>query len=68
MLADSEDELHEAALKIGMKKAWFQDGDTHTMPHYDLVESRRKWAIKNGAVEIDRKQLCEMIEKYKHKQ
>ena len=65
LLADSEDELHDFAAKIGMKRSWFQDGDTHTMPHYDLVASRRKLAVKNGAIEIDRKQLCERIENYK---
>lgn len=65
MLADNENELHELAAKIGMKRSWFQDGDTHTMPHYDLVESKRKLAIKNGAIEIDRNQLIQMIKNYK---
>lgn len=66
MLADTEEELHEMALKIGMKRGWFQDGETHTMPHYDLVESRRILAIKNGAIEINRNQLIEMLKKYKN--
>ncbi len=65
LLADTEDELHEFAAKIGMKRSWFQSGDMASMPHYDLVASRRKWAVKIGAIEIDRKQLCEMIKKYR---
>lgn len=65
LLADTEEELHEMALSIGMKRAWFQDGDTHTMPHYDLVASKRKLAVAKGTIEIDRKQLCQMIERRK---
>lgn len=65
LVADSENELHEFAAKIGMKRGWFQDGDTHTMPHYDLIARRRKAAVKIGAIEIDRSQLVEMIHKYK---
>lgn len=56
LLADTEEELHAMAESIGMKRSWFQDGDSHSMPHYDLVESRRKKAIANGAIEINRKQ------------
>jgi hypothetical protein len=65
LTADTEEELHAMALSIGLKRAWFQDGEKHTMPHYDLVASKRKKAIKKGAIEIDRKQMCEMISNYK---
>jgi hypothetical protein len=43
-------ELHEFAARIGMKRAWFQDG---RHPHYDLNESRRAKAVKLGATETD---------------
>lgn len=45
-----EDKLHEIAAKIGMRREWFQD---KSLPHYDLVPTRRAMAILEGAVETD---------------
>lgn len=64
LLADSVEELHEFAAKLGMKRSWFQMSRMG-LPHYDLVASRRAKAVKLGAIEINRNQLCEMIEKLK---
>jgi len=47
--ADSLEELHEFADKIGMKRSWFQDHKR--LPHYDLVPIRRAKALEMGAVE-----------------
>lgn len=49
MFADTLDELHAMADKIGMKRSWFQD---KRMPHYDLVASKRKLAVEYGAVDF----------------
>ena len=49
-----EDQLHEIAAKIGMKRAWFQD--KKNFPHYDLVEPKRSAAVRAGAVETDLKE------------
>lgn len=55
----SIDELHAFALKIGMKRAWFQDkGSTH---HYDLTRPMRYKAVRHGALQISPKKLGEMI-------
>ncbi len=51
MFADSLDELHAMACKVGLKRAWFQLGSA---PHYDLTESRRRSAVRYGAVELTR--------------
>jgi hypothetical protein len=51
LTADTLDELHTIAKKIGMKRSWFQISASE-MPHYDLVRSRRIAAIKNGAIEL----------------
>lgn len=65
LLADTENELHDFAIKkVGLKKTWFQSGELYSMPHYDLTKNKRLVAIKNGAIEIDRKQLHEMLETY----
>ena len=54
MFADTEDELHLLAYKIGLKRSWFQ---TKRYPHYDLTPSKRKLAIMNGAVEMSTKAI-----------
>lgn len=58
MLADTLPELHDMAQKIGMKRSWFQNSN---IPHYDLSLSKRKLAVQNGAIEIDRKKTVELI-------
>lgn len=50
MFADSVDELHEFADKIGMRRQWFQD---KKLPHYDLTAKRRELALSMGAIEVD---------------
>lgn len=50
LAADSLDELHAFARRLGLKRAWFQDG---RKPHYDLTAGRREAAIRLGAVELD---------------
>lgn len=52
MMADSEDELHAMASKIGVKRKWFQ-GD-----HYDIALSKRAQAVKHGAVEVPMREMA----------
>lgn len=44
----SEEELHAFAVRIGMRRAWYQPG------HYDLTPRRRAAAIRAGAQPVDR--------------
>lgn len=67
LLADTLDELHTFAEKIGMKRSWFQMGASGNVPHYDLTASKRKKAVSLGAKEINRKELVEMIKAAKNK-
>lgn len=60
MLADTLDELHAFAQKLGLKRAWFQPLSS---PHYDLNGRRHARALQLGAVLIDRFQLVELIQK-----
>jgi len=45
------------ATAIGMDRNWFQP---LSFPHYDVSLSRRAVAIGRGAVEVDRRQGCEI--------
>jgi len=56
LCADTIPELHAFAVRIGMRRAWFQP-DNGRLPHYDLTAGRRAVAVRLGAVEITRKQL-----------
>jgi hypothetical protein len=56
MWADSVEELHQFAMEIGMKRAWFQEPKGSVkLPHYDLNASRRRKAVAYGAIELDRR-------------
>ena len=44
------EELHLFAKKIGLKRSWFQEHITS--PHYDLISSKRRLAVKKGAIEV----------------
>lgn len=59
MVADSIDELHLMADKIGIKRKWFQDHKT--LPHYDICMAKRKLAIQFGAKEISNADLKKLI-------
>lgn len=60
MLADTDEELHEMAAKIGVARKWHQKaGTVHS--HYDVCMSMRAKAVKLGAVEITRAQVAELI-------
>jgi len=52
LIADTDDELHAMADKIGVARKWFQ-GD-----HYDIAISKRELAIACGAVAITLKQCA----------
>lgn len=48
MWADTEEELHQMAAKIGLRRAWFQQ--RQGFPHYDLSPAKREQALRNGAI------------------
>jgi len=53
MMADTIDELHAMADRIGMKRRWFQNHAS--MAHYDLgTHGMRARAVAAGAIECDR--------------
>ena len=52
MMADTLDELHQMADRIGVERRWFQGPLKHRRPHYDIAMSKRALAIKFGAKEV----------------
>jgi hypothetical protein len=54
--ADTVDELHEFAARIGLRREWFQSKPGRPQnDHYDVTRDRRELAIKLGAVDEDRR-------------
>jgi hypothetical protein len=56
LYADTLEELHAMAKRIGMRRDWFQ-GNKPSFPHYDLVGSRREMAVHYGAIEHSSRQM-----------
>lgn len=51
------DDLHEFARSIGLRPNWLHDA---IMPHYDIVESKRVYAISRGAIAVGRRRTVEI--------
>lgn len=62
MIADTNEELHAFAARIGLKREWFQ---TDLEPHYDLTASKRKLAVQRGAVELEDRPFHDILRKWR---
>lgn len=60
MLADSDDELHSMAAKIGVAKRWHQKPPKASTSHYDICLSKKALALQLGAVPITLRQMGAM--------
>jgi hypothetical protein len=54
MIADTPDELHAMADRIGVARRWFQAPPKASFWHYDIAKSKRALAIAAGAIDCDR--------------
>ncbi|CAP41277.1 DUF4031 domain-containing protein [Bordetella petrii] len=62
MLADTDQELHAMAARIGVARRWHQKAGTpHS--HYDICLSKRMKAVAAGAVEIGRPDVAALIQR-----
>lgn len=52
LVADSLEELHGFASRLGLKRGWFQDRTRY--PHYDVTIQVRERALQLGALDGDR--------------
>ena len=60
MLADTDEELHSMAERIGVARRWWQSPAKTSGSHYDIALSKRAAAVAAGAVEITLKQAGAM--------
>ena len=54
LAADTLDELHSFATRLGLRKSWFQ---SKGYPHYDVTVSVRERALRMGAIDADRETI-----------
>lgn len=58
MTADSLEELHDAADKLGLRREWYQGPPETAHPHYDISLSRRERAIRElDAQEVSTREI-----------
>lgn len=60
MLADTDDELHEMAKRIGVARQWWQSPEKTSGSHYDIALTKRALAVQYGAIEITQRQSSAM--------
>ena len=61
LFADSIEELHAFAAKIGLLREWFQESRRGAFPHYDLTSRKRCEAIAAGAKQLTRFEVGKRI-------
>lgn len=60
MVADSEDELHAMAARIGVARRWHQMAGS-PRSHYDVCRSKRALAVQYGAIEVTRREVALLV-------
>jgi hypothetical protein len=59
MIADTPEELHAMAHRIGVARKWFQDPakGKASFWHYDIAKNKRALAVEAGAIERARNEF-----------
>lgn len=60
MLADTSEELHAMATRIGVPRKWVQHEGT-PREHYDICSSARQKALVFGAQVVDSRGIAEVL-------
>jgi len=61
MIADTPDELHAMADRIGVARRWFQTPPKASFWHYDIAKGKRTLAIAAGAIDCDRNTFVDAV-------
>jgi hypothetical protein len=59
LTADSREELHRFAARLGLRRAWFQDHPVGW--HYDITPGKRAQALRLGACAITWRELGVLV-------
>lgn len=62
MFADTDEELHAMAARIGVARRWHQCPPKASWSHYDIALGKRALAIAAGATEIQYRDLPKWLE------
>lgn len=63
LMADTVEELHAFAGRLGLRREWFQDKSK--VPHYDLAQTKRALAVRYGAKEVSREETVEIMDRWR---
>jgi hypothetical protein len=67
LVADTDEELHAFAARLGMKRAWFQSNARRPhQAHYDVPDRLRPQALELGAVAVTWRQVGRMMRARRH--
>lgn len=62
LTADTEEELHTFAARLGLRRSWFQKkSDRDYRWHYDITPNKRAQAVRMGAQEVDRRFVGQLV-------
>lgn len=63
LMADTDDELHAFAARLGLKRSWAQkmDHPRQSFHHYDLTKTKRQQAVRMGAIEITTREALALL-------
>lgn len=56
LMADTVEELHEFAARLGLRRSWYQERPQPWLCHYDVTKGIREQAIKLGAIPETRRE------------
>jgi len=60
LVADSVDELHAFAKRLGLRRSWYQ---ARSSPHYDVTANKHALALRIGAKLVDRRELVALVQR-----
>lgn len=60
MVADTDEELHQMADRIGVSRRWWQSPEKTSGSHYDVCLEKRRAALQHGAQAITQRQMAAM--------
>jgi hypothetical protein len=63
LMADTVEELHGFAFKLGLQLSSYQGPPKTTAPHYDITGFERDRAIRLGAVAVGRREIVDLFRK-----